>query len=199
MKNFLIASVILFFSSHLYAAKTIKVLIETNKGKIELELDNEKAKLTTQNFLNYVNKKFYDDTIFHRVMNGFMIQGGGFTKDLVKKATDAPIKNEANNGLANNKYTIAMARTNDPHSATAQFFINVEDNAFLNHSSKTPKGWGYTVFGKVVSGQETVNKIKRAAVRYKSAQFAKLPKEDIIILSARVMEDKTSTAKKLKK
>ena len=133
----------------------------TSQGIITLELDAERAPKSAQNFLNYVNQGFYDGTIFHRVIKGFMIQGGGFTSDMKQKATEAPIENEANNGLANNKYTIAMARTGDPHSATAQFFINTVDNAFLNHSSPSPQGWGYAVFGKVVKGEEVVEKIKK--------------------------------------
>lgn len=136
------------------------VELHTNHGVIKLELDEAKAPKTVENFLNYVKKGHYDGTIFHRVINGFMIQGGGFEPGLKQKPTDAPIANEANNGLKNDTYTIAMARTNDPHSATAQFFINVNDNEFLNHSSPTPQGWGYAVFGKVVEGQDIVDKIK---------------------------------------
>lgn len=147
------------------------VELHTNHGVIKLELDEAKAPKTVENFLNYVKKGHYDGTIFHRVINGFMIQGGGFEPGLKQKPTDAPIANEANNGLKNDTYTIAMARTNDPHSATAQFFINVNDNEFLNHSSPTPQGWGYAVFGKVVEGQDIVDKIKavktgnRASIR----------------------------------
>ena len=128
------------------------VELHTNHGVIKLELDAAKAPKTVENFLNYVKKGHYDGTVFHRVINGFMIQGGGFEPGLKQKPTDAPIDNEANNGLKNDNYTVAMARTNDPHSATAQFFINVNDNDFLNHSSPTPQGWGYAVFGKVVEG-----------------------------------------------
>lgn len=128
---------------------------------ITLELDAEKAPQCTENFLAYVNQGHYDGTIFHRVIKGFMIQGGGFTPDMEQKSTLAPIKNEANNGLKNEAYTIAMARTNDPHSATAQFFINTVDNGFLNHTSPTPQGWGYAVFGKVIKGQEVVDAIKK--------------------------------------
>ncbi|WP_049126321.1 peptidylprolyl isomerase, partial [Burkholderia cenocepacia] len=133
------------------------VELHTNHGVIKLELDAAKAPKTVENFLNYVKKGHYDGTVFHRVINGFMIQGGGFEPGLKQKPTDAPIDNEANNGLKNDNYTIAMARTNDPHSATAQFFINVNDNDFLNHSSPTPQGWGYAVFGKVVEGQDVVD------------------------------------------
>ena len=140
---------------------TINVADTATPGVITLELDNAKAPQSTANFLNYVNKGHYDGTIFHRVIKGFMIQGGGFTPDMQQKATDAPIENEAANGLKNDAYTIAMARTNDPHSATAQFFINVVDNAFLNHTSPSPQGWGYAVFGKVVKGQDVVDAIRQ--------------------------------------
>ena len=140
---------------------TINVADTATPGVITLELDNAKAPQSTANFLNYVNKGHYDGTIFHRVIKGFMIQGGGFTADMKQKGTDAPIENEAANGLKNDKYTIAMARTGEPHSATAQFFINTVDNGFLNHTSPTPQGWGYAVFGKVVKGEDVVESIKK--------------------------------------
>ena len=140
---------------------TINVADTATPGVITLELDNAKAPQSTANFLNYVNKGQYDGTIFHRVIKGFMIQGGGFTADMKQKGTDAPIENEAANGLKNDKYTIAMARTGEPHSATAQFFINTVDNGFLNHTSPTPQGWGYAVFGKVVKGEDVVESIKK--------------------------------------
>ena len=124
-----------------------------------LELYKDKAPATVENFLSYVDEKFYDNTIFHRVIKGFMVQGGGLTPDFVEKEANAPIKNEADNGLKNNKYTIAMARTMDPHSATCQFFINHANNDFLNHTSKTEDGWGYCVFGKVIEGTDTVEAI----------------------------------------
>ncbi|QXL83282.1 peptidylprolyl isomerase [Comamonas sp. NLF-1-9] len=130
-------------------------------GVIVLELDDDKAPQSCANFLAYVNKGHYDGTIFHRVIKNFMIQGGGFTSDMQQKPTDAPIKNEAANGLKNDKYTVAMARTGDPHSATAQFFINVVDNDFLNHTAPTGQGWGYAVFGKVVQGQDVVDEIRK--------------------------------------
>ena len=136
------------------------VTLHTNYGNITLELNAEKAPDTVENFLNYVKSDFYNDTIFHRVIDSFMIQGGGFTLDMQQKEANAPIKNEANNGLKNNTGTIAMARTMDPHSASAQFFINVADNDFLNHTSETSQGWGYAVFGKVVDGMDVVEKIK---------------------------------------
>ncbi len=160
-----------------------KVNLETNHGQIVLELDDAKAPSTVANFVNYVNAGHYNGTIFHRVIPGFMIQGGGFTPEMKQKGTQAPIQNEANNGLKNDKYTVAMARTNDPHSATAQFFINVSDNGFLNHSAPTPQGWGYAVFGKVVEGSEVVDKI--AAVSTGSAGMHQdVPEDDVIIESA---------------
>jgi peptidyl-prolyl cis-trans isomerase B (cyclophilin B) len=134
--------------------------LHTSLGDIGLELDAEKAPATVENFLTYAKDGFFDGTIFHRVIENFMIQGGGMIADMSQKTTRAPIKNEADNGLKNTTGTIAMARTNDPHSATAQFFINVSDNEFLNHRSPSPQGWGYAVFGKVVSGMDVVEKIK---------------------------------------
>lgn len=138
-----------------------RVRISTNMGDIVLELDREKAPKTVENFLKYVQEGFYNGTIFHRVIDGFMVQGGGFTQDLQKKAVNAPVENEADNGLKNLNGTVAMARTNAPHSATAQFFINVADNGFLDHRSPTPRGWGYAVFGEVVEGMDVVNKIRK--------------------------------------
>ena len=141
---------------------TINVAETATQGVITLELDAVNAPKSTENFLGYVNKGFYDGTVFHRVIKNFMIQGGGFTADMKQKDSDAPIENEAKNGLKNDKYTIAMARTSDPHSATAQFFINTVDNAFLNHTAPNGQGWGYAVFGKVVKGEEVVEAIKQA-------------------------------------
>jgi peptidyl-prolyl cis-trans isomerase B (cyclophilin B) len=152
-------------------------------GVIKLELDAAKAPKSVENFLAYVKKGHYDRTIFHRVIPGFMIQGGGFEPGMSQKATDKPINNEANNGLKNDKYTIAMARTNDPHSATAQFFINVADNGFLNHTAPSAQGWGYAVFGKVVAGTDVVDKI--AAVKTGSRGFhGDVPKDDVVIEKA---------------
>jgi peptidyl-prolyl cis-trans isomerase B (cyclophilin B) len=161
------------------------VKLKTNLGSISLELDAEKAPLTTANFLEYVNSGHYNGTIFHRVIDGFMIQGGGFEPGMSQKATRAPIKNEADNGLKNEAYTIAMARTPDPHSASAQFFINVANNDFLNFSSPTPQGWGYCVFGKVIEGQDIVDKIKKVRTGGK-AGHQDVPVEDVIIESAEV-------------
>ena len=152
-------------------------------GTITLELDAAKAPKTVENFLAYVNKGHFDGTIFHRVIPGFMIQGGGFEVGMTQKPTDKPIENEANNGLKNDKYTIAMARTNDPHSATAQFFINVADNGFLNHTAPSMQGWGYAVFGKVTAGTDVVDKI--AAVKTGQKGFhGDVPKEDVVIEKA---------------
>ncbi len=152
-------------------------------GVITLELDADKAPLSTANFLSYVNKGHYDNTIFHRVIPGFMIQGGGFEPGMNQKPTDKPIQNEANNGLKNDTYTIAMARTNDPHSATAQFFINVTNNGFLNHTAPSMQGWGYAVFGKVVGGSDIVKKIEGVATGRKGFHDD-VPKTDVVIEKA---------------
>ncbi|WP_042265035.1 peptidylprolyl isomerase [Paraburkholderia heleia] len=163
------------------------VELHTNHGVIKLELNAEKAPKTVANFLNYVKSGHYDGTVFHRVIDGFMIQGGGFDAGMKQKPTEAPIENEANNGLKNERGSIAMARTNDPHSASAQFFINVADNDFLNHSSPTPQGWGYAVFGKVVEGLEVVDKIKK--VKTGSKGFHQdVPVDDVVIEKAVVIE-----------
>jgi peptidyl-prolyl cis-trans isomerase B (cyclophilin B) len=152
-------------------------------GVITLELDAEKAPKSAANFLAYVNKGHYDRTIFHRVIDGFMIQGGGFEPGMTQKPTDAPIDNEANNGLKNDKYTVAMARTQAPHSATAQFFINVGDNGFLNHTAPSLQGWGYAVFGKVVKGTEIVDQI-RGVKTGRNGFHDDVPKEDVVIEKA---------------
>ena len=157
-----------------------------NHGVITLELDQEKAPKSVENFLSYVKKGHYDNTIFHRVIPGFMVQGGGFAPGMAQKATDAQIDNEANNGLKNNNYTVAMARTNAPHSATAQFFINIKDNDFLNFSAPTASGWGYAVFGKVVAGTEVVDKIKAVRTGNKGGH-SDVPVEDVVIVKAVVV------------
>ena len=154
-----------------------------NYGVITLELDADKAPKSVANFLAYVNKGHYDNTIFHRVIPGFMIQGGGFEPGMKQKDCDAPIENEANNGLKNANYTVAMARTSDPHSATAQFFINVADNGFLNHTAPSAQGWGYAGFGKVVSGNDVVDKIK-AVKTGRSGFHDDVPKENVLIEKA---------------
>ena len=154
-----------------------------NHGVITLELDQEKAPKSVENFLSYVKKGHYDNTIFHRVIPGFMVQGGGFEPGMAQKPTDAQIDNEANNGLKNNNYTVAMARTNAPHSATAQFFINIKDNDFLNFTAPTASGWGYAVFGKVVGGTDVVDKIKAVKTGRKGFHDD-VPKDDVIIEKA---------------
>jgi len=161
------------------------VKLHTNFGVITLELDAEKAPETVANFLKYVESKHFDNTIFHRVIDDFMIQGGGFEPGMKQKSTAQPIQNEANNGLKNDAYTIAMARTSAPHSATAQFFINVKDNDFLNHTSTTQQGWGYCVFGKVVEGQDVVDRIKKVRTGSK-AGHQDVPLEDVVIERAEV-------------
>jgi peptidyl-prolyl cis-trans isomerase B (cyclophilin B) len=162
------------------------IKLHTNFGVIGLELNAEKAPETVKNFISYVEAGHYDNTIFHRVINGFMIQGGGFEPGMKQKDTQAPIKNEADNGLKNDVYTIAMARTNDPHSATAQFFINVKNNDFLNYTSPSASGWGYCVFGKVVEGTEVVDQIKGVKTG-RSGFHQDVPVEDVIIERAEVV------------
>ena len=163
-----------------------RIKLATNHGDIVIELDAAKAPKSAANFVEYVKKGHYDGTVFHRVINGFMVQGGGFAPGMKQKSTDAPIVNEADNGLKNDKYTVAMARTNDPHSASAQFFINVADNEFLNHSAPTSSGWGYAVFGKVTEGTDIVDKIK--AVRTgRSGGHTDVPVDDVIIERAEVL------------
>lgn len=164
------------------------VKLETSMGDIFLELDAEKAPKSVANFLAYVENGHYDGTIFHRVIDGFMIQGGGMTAEMAEKETRDPIENEADNGLANEAYTVAMARTMEPHSATSQFFINVKKNDFLNHSGKTPQGWGYAVFGKVVKGHGIVNKIKGVATGRKG-MHDDVPVEPVSIIKAEVVEE----------
>jgi peptidyl-prolyl cis-trans isomerase B (cyclophilin B) len=163
------------------------VKMDTNQGTIMLELDADNAPNTVANFLTYAKEGFYDGTIFHRVISNFMIQGGGFTEDMTQKTVHEPIKNEANNGLKNDNGTVAMARTGDPHSATAQFFINVKDNDFLNFSSETPQGWGYAVFGKVTEGMDIVEKIKATATTTKGP-YQDVPEEAIIIEKVTIVE-----------
>ena len=164
------------------------ILMTTTLGPMTLELDADIAPKTVENFLSYVSNGFYDGTIFHRVINNFMVQGGGFTADMEQKATQAPIDNEANNGLKNARGTIAMARTQDPHSATAQFFINVQDNNFLNHTGENMQGWGYTVFGKVTDGEDVLDKI-RCVQTGSQGGHQDVPVEPIIIESVAVIAD----------
>ncbi|WP_455375451.1 peptidylprolyl isomerase [Kaarinaea lacus] len=182
-----ISAATFFFTSMTAVAGTL-VKLQTNLGDIVLELNDEKAPKTVANFLGYVNDGFYNGTIFHRVIDNFMIQGGGFTESLQKKGTKAPIENEASNGLKNVKGSIAMARTNAPHSATAQFFINVVNNDFLDYRNPTPRGWGYAVFGKVVQGMDVVDKIRKIPTG-PGGQFPKdVPQSPVIIENASVVE-----------
>ncbi len=162
------------------------VRLHTSFGPITISLDDAKAPKTVTNFLDYVKNGHYDGTIFHRVINGFMIQGGGFAPGMKQKSTGEPVENEATNGLRNEKYTVAMARTSDPHSATAQFFINVADNTFLNHTAPTPQGWGYCVFGRVTEGTDVVDKIKGVATG-SQGMHKDVPEEDVVIERAEVI------------
>jgi peptidyl-prolyl cis-trans isomerase B (cyclophilin B) len=165
-----------------------RVQMHTNQGDIVLELNKEKAPKSVENFLQYCKEGFYDSTVFHRIIDNFMIQGGGFTQDFKQKDTRAAIQNEAQNGLKNLRGTIAMARTGDPHSATAQFFINVVDNAFLDHTMPTPQGWGYAVFGKVVEGMEVVDKIKAAPTGSGGPFPQDVPTKPVVIERCTVVE-----------
>ena len=164
------------------------VELDTNMGAIVIELNEEKAPKTVENFLNYVKSGHYDGTIFHRIIDGFMIQGGGMDAEMNEKATNAPVENEADNGLKNDAGTIAMARTQDPHSATSQFFVNVKDNDFLNHSGKNMQGWGYTVFGKVTSGMDVIEKMKGVPTG-RFGMHADVPTEPVIIKSATIISE----------
>lgn len=163
------------------------VKLETSLGDIVVRLDARKAPISTANFIQYVKSGHYDGTIFHRVIKTFMVQGGGFTADMKEKSARAPIRNEADNGLRNQKYTIAMARTSEPHSASAQFFINTADNASLDFKSRTPQGWGYAVFGKVIKGQDVVDKIA-AVSKGRKGYFDDVPNQPVIIKKAVVVE-----------
>jgi peptidyl-prolyl cis-trans isomerase B (cyclophilin B) len=168
-------------------AGMVNITLETNMGDIKLELDAENAPVTVENFLEYARAGHYDNTVFHRVISGFMIQGGGFDTSMNQKSANAPIKNEADNGLKNLSGTIAMARTSDPHSATAQFFINVSDNAFLDYKSPTPQGWGYAVFGRVTDGMDVVRSIEKVQTGNK-AGHQDVPLTDVIITKVLIEE-----------
>ena len=185
----------LLISATTAIAESPKVLIATSHGDMVIELAEERAPVTVANFLQYVDDGFYDGTIFHRVIEGFMIQGGGFNADFSRKPTRAAIPNEANNGLRNHRYTISMARTNAPHSATAQFFINSEDNRNLDHTSPTPRGWGYAVFGTVVQGQDIVDKISQVPTGRGGPFSRDTPRDQVVINSARLIVPKQPTAK----
>ena len=175
----------LLATSFISSATVVK--FETNQGDFEVNLFDQQAPKTVENFLAYATSGFYDGTIFHRVINNFMIQGGGFTADMEQKPTQAPVDNEANNGLKNERGTIAMARTQDPHSATAQFFINVQDNDFLNHTGENLQGWGYTVFGKLTQGEEVLDKIRNVQTGSQGGH-QDVPTDPIIIESISVIE-----------
>jgi peptidyl-prolyl cis-trans isomerase B (cyclophilin B) len=162
------------------------VKLHTNHGVITIELDAARAPESVKNFLDYVGSGHYSNTLFHRVIDGFMIQGGGFEPGMKQKPTRAPIKNEAQNGLKNTRYTVAMARTSEPHSATAQFFINVNDNGFLDHTAPSPQGWGYCVFGRVSEGRDVVDRIKSAKTG-RRGMHQDVPVEDVIIERAEVV------------
>ena len=166
---------------------TKTVQMDTSAGTIRIELDDQKAPLSTQNFIDHVNRGHYDGTIFHRVIKGFMLQGGGFEPGMKQKPTGKPIANEAVNGLKNDKYTLAMARTSDPQSATAQFFINTKDNGFLNFTAETAQGWGYAVFGKVVDGKDVVDKIE-AMRTGRTGHHDDVPVDDVVIERAVVVD-----------
>ncbi len=166
--------------------KSSMVKFQTNQGSFTIELNAEKAPATVKNFLDYVNSGFYNGTIFHRVIDSFMVQGGGFEPGMKQKPVEAPVQNEAANGLKNDNYTVAMARTSDPHSATAQFFINVKDNNFLNHTASNAQGFGYCVFGKVVEGKDVVDAMRRVKTGNRSG-FTDVPLEDVIITKAEVV------------
>ncbi len=189
MRHLVIMAMLVFALPSLTEAgsKNPQVEVETSKGTIVIEVYPEKAPKTVDNFLRYVRWGQYDDTIFHRVIPDFMIQGGGFTPKMKKKLTEMPVENEADNGLKNDRGTIAMARTPDPHSATAQFFINTNNNGSLNHRSKTPQGWGYTVFGKVIKGMDVVDAISKVKTGSK-AGMKNVPIEDVVIIEAVMKE-----------
>jgi peptidyl-prolyl cis-trans isomerase B (cyclophilin B) len=181
----------LFFASFSLAANADgaaapQVQLETSMGNIVIELNRDKAPDTVANFIGYVEDGFYDGTIFHRVIENFMVQGGGFDQDFQQKQTKAPVQNEADNGLSNKRGAVAMARTNDPHSATAQFFINTVDNDFLDFKGKTPSGWGYAVFGEVIEGMDVVDKIREVETTMRGPH-QDVPAEDIVIIKASVL------------
>ncbi len=187
---FAISIIILMPMQSIWAGQNdAKVMLQTSLGEIVLSLDAEKAPKTVANFLQYTKEGFYDNTIFHRVIKGFMIQGGGLTLDMTKKKNKSPIANEAMNGLLNKRGTIAMARTGDPHSATAQFFINTENNVSLNHRGKNQRGWGYCVFGKVVGGMDVVDKIAAVSTGFKSGR-RDVPTTPVVIKRVIMMDEK---------
>lgn len=188
LKNLLLTLSLLTLSFSTLASNP-QVRIVTSKGNIEVTLRQDKAPQTVKNFLSYVKDGSYNDTIFHRIIKDFMIQGGGFTKDLKRKSTHTPVMNEADNGLKNEAGTIAMARTNDPHSATSQFFINTANNKFLNHTGKSMRGWGYTVFGKITKGMDVVKTLNKTPTGGRGMFPTDVPVEDIIIQKVEVISE----------
>ncbi|MCX7097132.1 MAG: peptidylprolyl isomerase [Methylococcales bacterium] len=184
----ILTSTLSFATEKTMSDKHTKVKVTTNHGEFVIQLNTEKAPVSSANFLTYVNEGFYNGTIFHRIIPGFMAQGGGFDTSFNQKTVHAPIANEADNGLLNNRGTLAMARTNDPHSATAQFFINYKDNGFLNHTSKSASGWGYAVFGEVISGMDVVDALAKEPTGNRGGH-QDVPKTDIVIEKAEVIAD----------
>lgn len=195
MKIRTLFAVTLLMFSHAVAAANPEVELKTNMGTITLELYPDKAPKTVENFLQYVKDGFFKGTIFHRVINGFMVQGGGFTADFSQKKTRAQVPNEANNGLKNELGTVAMARTSEPNSATAQFFINHKNNDFLNHTAPTPQGWGYTVFGKVTKGMDVVNKIAALETGAIGPFQSDVPRKQVVIEDAKIIGGDKPAAK----
>lgn len=189
LKKSLFAVFLIFFSLSSFAQNNPLVRVVTNQGGFEIELDKKNAPISVENFMQYAKGGFYSGTVFHRVIKGFMIQGGGFTQDLVRKTTQKEIENEATNGLKNDYGTIAMARTNMPHSASAQFFINTAKNDFLNHTSKTPRGWGYAVFGKVTKGIEVISAIDSTRTGPKGMFNSDVPVKNIVIEKVEVISE----------
>ncbi len=189
IQKLLIALLFLGLTSQAYASDEPRVRLTTNKGTIEIELNAGKAPQTVKNFLQYVKSGYYENTVFHRVIKGFMIQGGGFDPQFNRKETRAPVENEAYNGLNNERGTVAMARTNMPHSATSQFFINTVNNDFLNFQNKTMRGWGYTVFGKVTKGMDVVDSIENIPTSARGIFSQDVPVEDIIIQKAEIISE----------
>ena len=193
MRNTLVYLMLFLFSTLSFATEKqmpdtqTKIKLTTTLGAIVIQLDNAKAPVSAANFADYVKQGFYNGTIFHRVIPGFMAQGGGFDSSFEQKTTQAPIKNEADNGLKNKRGTLAMARTNDPNSATAQFFINLKDNGFLDHTSPTPSGWGYAVFGEVIEGMEVVDAMAKQPTGNRGGH-QDVPKTDIVIEKAEIIE-----------
>lgn len=189
LKKIILSLSLLTLSLSVSASNNPTVRMVTNKGNIEIELNAEKAPKSVTNFLHYANSNYYNDTVFHRIIKGFMIQGGGFTKDLQRKKTGASIQNEADNELKNDRGTIAMARTNDPHSATAQFFINTANNNSLNHTGKNMRGWGYAVFGKVTKGMDIVDSIENTKTGARGMFPSDVPVTDIIIEKVEIITE----------